>query len=103
MGNLFVILAVCDGFVYWRCFEKAFCQAGEVDIQDYVPAQNVFNGIFLHATYYYGEADICTGRPLSAAFVDSGLFVVNLKCVNVVFWSITHYTNYIIFEKNQTK
>ena len=49
--------------------EKAFCQAGEADIQDYVSAQNVIAWIFLHTYYYYGEADVRTDRPCSAAFV----------------------------------
>ena len=60
-------------FVCLRCFDKAFCYVGEADIQDYVPAQNVFPGIFLYSTYYYfydcGEAEVRTDVPCSAAFV----------------------------------
>ena len=70
MNNCLFILAVCDVFVRSQCFERAFCQAGDADIQDYAPGQNVFTGIFLDATYYYyGEADVCTDEPCSAVFV----------------------------------
>ena len=34
-------------------FKGSFCQAGEADIQDYAPVQNIFSGSFLHITYYY--------------------------------------------------
>ena len=54
------------------CFRAltAFCQADEADIQDYAPAQNMFTGIFLHTTYYYyGEVEVRTNGPCSAAFV----------------------------------
>ena len=66
MGNWFFILAGCDVFVL-----KSFCQVSEADIQNYVPAQNVITGIFLHTTsyYYYGEVEVRTNGPCSAAFV----------------------------------
>ena len=70
MGDWFFILAVCNVFVRLRHFEKDFCQAGEADIQDYVPAQSVFTGIFLHTTYdYYCEVDFRTDGACSVAFV----------------------------------
>ena len=43
MRNLLSILAVCDVFVRSR-FEKDFCQAGEANIQNYVPAPIIFLG-----------------------------------------------------------
>ena len=53
-----------------RRFEKAFYQTDEADIQDYVPAQSVFTGIFLHTTYdYYCEVDFRTDGACSVAFV----------------------------------
>ena len=45
MRNLLSILAVCDVFVRSR-FEKDFCQAGEANIQNYVPAPIIFLGFF---------------------------------------------------------
>lgn len=54
-----------------RRFEKAFGAAGEPDVQDYAPAQNISTANFLYITYYVENADI-------------------------LFCCVTHYTNYII-------
>ena len=42
-----------------------------VDVQEYVPAQSMLTGIFLHAIYYYyyGEENAHTDAPCSAAFI----------------------------------
>ena len=44
IGNYFCVLAVYYDFVLSRRFAKAFCQAGEVDMQNYAPAQNILTG-----------------------------------------------------------
>ena len=63
MGNHFCVLAV-------MAFSKALCQAGAANILDHSPSQNVFTESYLHTTYYYyyGEADVRTDVPCSAAF-----------------------------------
>ena len=53
-----------------RSLAKALCQADEADIQDHAAAQNIFTGSFLHTNYYYyGEANVRTDTPYSAAFM----------------------------------
>ena len=68
MGNYFCVLTVCEVTVHSRRFVKAFLHAGDADIQDYTPAQNVFIGVGLRTIYYYyyGERDIYTETPCSA-------------------------------------
>ena len=86
MGNCLFILTVCDVFMRSRRFEKAFCQAGEADIQDCEP------GFFWTLLII-----IAVGFRLGT---DYGLFVVNLvnlESVNVLFRCITHCTNYIMY------
>ena len=86
MGKWFFIVAVCDVFIHSRNFDKAFCQAGEANLQDYAPAQNVF--LFLLTTYYYFcEVDVRTDGLVQQP-IDSRLFVVilvNLKNVDVFY------------------
>ena len=46
-----------------------FSQFGETDIQDYVPAQNIFTRILLYTAYYYSKTDVRTDAPCSGTFV----------------------------------
>ena len=58
MGNYFCGITVLDIFVHSQHFEKAFCQAGKANIQDYTPVQNTLAVIFLHTDYYAEIANI---------------------------------------------
>ena len=86
MKDCTFILAICDLLVCSRHLEKAFCQAGEWLCTH---TENFHTNY-----YYYGEADVCTAGPCSAAFylgVDFGLFVVNLEnleSVDILFWFV---------------
>ena len=90
-GKLFFILTVCDVFI--------------------ILVKPLYKAMLLHITS--SLVFFCTllllrwggcsyRRVLFSRFylgIDSGLIVVNLvklECVDVLFWCITHYTNYVI-------
>ena len=67
MGNYSCRPDFCEVDVCLRLFAKGLLNAGDADIQDYVPAQNVFTRIFLRViNHYHVERNTHTDAPCSA-------------------------------------
>ena len=103
MRNYFCALAVCDVDVS-LLLQRHFSHAGEANIQDHAPAQNISTGIFQHTIYhYYSQRDVHTDVPCSAAFIQvqiPGYFITNLiKLENVDRYVLLPYSSYKIYLK----